>query len=49
MNLIYLGETDGTLTQTAPSDSGDIVQTMASAISADILLLSGNLNYSIVP
>jgi hypothetical protein len=32
---IYLAETDGAITQTAPSDSGDCVQCVGVAIAAD--------------
>lgn len=30
---VYLGETDGMVTQTAPSDSGDVVQVLGRALS----------------
>ena len=37
---VYLGETDGAVTATAPSDSGDYVQTLGQAVSATEFILN---------
>jgi len=37
---VYLGETDGAVTKTAPSTSGDYVQTLGQAVSATEFILN---------
>jgi hypothetical protein len=43
--LVYLSTTAGGLTQTAPSTSGDKVQIIGVALTADILFVNPSLNY----
>lgn len=43
--LIYASTTAGGLTQTAPSGTGDIVQIVGEAVSADIMYFNPQLNY----
>lgn len=43
--IIYAGTTVGTMTQTSPSGSGDIVQVVGWALSADIMFFQPNLAY----
>lgn len=44
-DFIYVSTTAGSLTSTAPSGSGDQVQLLGIAITADIILLIGNPDY----
>ncbi len=37
---VYLGETDGAVTATAPSDSGDYVQTLGQAVSSTEFIIN---------
>jgi hypothetical protein len=46
---IYLGESDGALTQTAPSDSGDAVQIMGWAISDDEMMVDVSTTWLVTP
>lgn len=43
--LIFASTTTGGLTQTAPSGTGDIVQIVGEAVSADIMYFNPQLNY----
>lgn len=43
--IIYLSESAGGLTQTAPTTSGSIVQQIGVALTADVLFLNGNSVY----
>jgi len=43
--LIYLGETSGVLTQTAPSDDGDMIQCVGYALSDDMMMFNPQLHW----
>jgi len=43
--LIYLGETSGVLTQTAPSDDGDVIQVVGHVLSDDTIFFNPQLHW----
>ena len=44
LSLVYLSATVGTLTQTAPSGTGDVIQAVGSALSDGVLLFNPQLH-----
>ncbi len=45
---VYLGETDGAVTATEPTDSGDVSQVVGQAVSATAFMLAINPDYATV-